>query len=103
MVIFLLVKLLKIKYMNLEIFIKSLSELELSELKSLLKTIDNKKTSIPDFCKKNSQMSTTLKNSLIDINYRSDIFIEDLKKDDFLRYRNCGLKKWIEFTEYRGF
>lgn len=83
--------------MNIEIFIKSLSEQEIQELKSYFKTDEgekiNSKTTIRKFFYDNN-LSCHLINCLHDCN---ETFVNDIDIDSFKKQRHVGPKTFSEF------
>ena len=61
--------------------------------------------------KKEKHISTRLHNILNEYNKhwsrnpsdRQKIFIDDIDKDMFMKFRNAGSKTWKEFVELRGY
>ena len=47
--------------------------------------------------------STRLHNVLRENFVIGDFFLEDIDKDLFFRFRNGGMKSWLEFVELRGY
>ena len=69
---------------------------------------DESKTTIREFLVANKNLDTRTRNALHIIdNYHKEeqdyMYIEDLDRSTFLRYRNVGKKSWESFVKARGY
>ena len=69
---------------------------------------DECKTTIREFLVANKNLDTRTRNALHIIdNYHKEeqdyVYIEDLDRSTFLRYRNVGKKSWESFVKARGY
>lgn len=69
---------------------------------------DERKTTIREFLVANKNLDTRTRNALHIIdNYHKEeqdyMYIEDLDRSTFLRYRNVGKKSWESFVKARGY